>query len=676
MKYLLLLLFPTMLLGQSAQRWNTAITKSGGNYATIIPNAQISVCTYNSLAQCSTPQTVYSDQALTAPLTQPFPANAFGVYSYYVQTGTRVVEKVCSSYSQCNNTIVQIGNTGGGSGSGVSSVSGDGSFYTNNDSVGGVTLSLGSTSAHYIWGNHTGSAGVPNYGALVSGDIPNNGANTTGYAGGLAGGSLGSIPYQSSANTTSYVSGQTTTGHAYFLGEEPTGSLIAPQLYDLGSYIGTNITANSPLSITTTALGISISCSSCASSTYPGAGLANSTGSGWGTSYTVGNSGSDIPQLSSGLLNSSVIPAINLAGTGAGGVTGNLQIANFNGGTGASGSTVWCGNGTWCTPAGSITGQIAGYGVMAATATTATSYLPFDYNITNSGDLTAHVPVVIAGTGPGVISYTAGNASSNPIPTCSSSMSQPWPTATVTDSTSAISGATYVSGGSNFAFVACNGSSGTWIVLGGGSGGGGGNPTFVSAAGVVGAYSVNPSSTVTLSITTGNTLVLWGLGINVTAWNTPSGCVPTWTAQGSPTTGSSGQSIWTGVANVTGSCTVTVSGTSTSYAGMGGVLEQISNATTTGIVLSSYGTASCSSSCTGSSLTTTAANSLVLTFIGIGAGVALSAPSPFSFDINATNSAGATQAGGHYTQASAGLYTPTWTTGTTENFINVSVALQ
>jgi hypothetical protein len=75
-------------------------------------------------------------------------------------------------------------------------------------------------------------------------------------------------------------------------------------------------------------------------------------------------------------------------------------------------------------------------------------------------------------------------------------------------------------------------------------------------------------------------------------------------------------------------------------------------------------------------LTTTAANSLVLTFIGVGAGSALSAPSPFSFDVNGTNSGGATQAGGHYTQASAGLYTPTWTAGTVENFINVSVAIQ
>lgn len=48
------------------------------------------------------------------------------------------------------------------------------------------------------------------------------------------------------------------------------------------------------------------------------------------------------------------VPAINLAASGNGGVTGNLPVTNLAGGVGATATSVWCGNGTWCHPTGSV----------------------------------------------------------------------------------------------------------------------------------------------------------------------------------------------------------------------------------------------------------------------------------------------------------------------------------
>ncbi len=96
---------------------------------------------------------------------------------------------IIALWSNCASGTPLLSYTGscvaGGSGSGVSSLTGDGALFTNSASTGAVTLTLGSAPAYGVWGNDTASSGAPAYTALSSWPLaafPTLNQNTTGTA--------------------------------------------------------------------------------------------------------------------------------------------------------------------------------------------------------------------------------------------------------------------------------------------------------------------------------------------------------------------------------------------------------------------------------------------------------------------------------------------------------------
>lgn len=156
--------------------WTAASNVPIGTQAPLfsVPYATVKICTTSS---CSALQTVYSDQGLTMPITQPFKADALGRYGFWTNSGT-YWQVVCAQNGKCNQGFLTVGGTGGSGSGTVTSVAltlpnlfnVTGSPIT---TAGTLAATLATQSANQVFaGPSSGSAAAPTFRALVSADIP------------------------------------------------------------------------------------------------------------------------------------------------------------------------------------------------------------------------------------------------------------------------------------------------------------------------------------------------------------------------------------------------------------------------------------------------------------------------------------------------------------------------
>lgn len=183
----LLLLASVAAFGQGGNviRQVVSGTVANGGTGQVIPNANVIVCTSTATGTPCSPlaPNVYSNVALTSPISNPFAADMNGFYSIFLPTGSYIIQEsapVGAGYTYNESFLVFVNGTGTVSSvaltlpTSVFAVSG--SPITSLGTLAGAFIAQ---SANQVFGNCTGSSAVPAFCSLTSSMIPGTLGSTT-----------------------------------------------------------------------------------------------------------------------------------------------------------------------------------------------------------------------------------------------------------------------------------------------------------------------------------------------------------------------------------------------------------------------------------------------------------------------------------------------------------------